>query len=355
MAIHRNWKDKVRNTLAQALAKEDGRVPNCFTMNGTGRSVEGIQMNLDHPSLPGRQAVFVGSWGIVRNLNKGCLYRSNGNGTATVKRASVEWVKVGEGKPFPTLVQPAGKTGEALVHVSVSVPGNVSIRETFWVGALPGQKAKVLAFCVKEKEFLIQFLENGASATVFYEDGSVSGLLWEDDQLKVIRFSLEDQVKARISQAEGLLEEAEAMDGDAKVKKQDFAMHLLCGVLAVGGARSKEVFDLVFERILDAADAGLVRPGVKTHAERAVRQAMAVADPEEMEKNLLIFRAAGNPDEDESVIRVIGKTGRAAREERHKRKAERALADSQLRASMRGRSGGGGSKKAGSGKKGKKK
>lgn len=355
MAIQLGWKEKVSGTLAQALAKEARQAPNCFQLNGTGGVIEGIEMTLDHPRLPSKPAVFVGEWRVVRNFRDGCLYLSNGDGTATVKRASVEWVRVGEGKPFPTLVKPEGKTSEALVHVSVPMPSNFSAKEKFWTGVLAGQNAKVLAFCLKEKEFLVQFLEDGASATTFYEDGSVKGLLWEDFQLKVIDFSLEDQAKARVLQIEKLMEEAEAMDGNAKVKKQDFAFHLLCGVLAVGGSRSKEVFDLAFERILDAVDDGLVRPGVKAHVERAVCQAMA-ADPEKMENNLLILRGSAERSggEQEAAGSAGRKTGRAAKDGRQ-RKAERSVADRALRDSMRGKSGGSSAKKAGSGKKGKNK
>lgn len=355
MVIQLDWrKARSTTTLARAWAKEAREVPNCFRLNGSDGLIEGIEMTLDHSLLPGKPAVFVGELGVVRNYKNGCLYHYNGNGTATVKRASVEWVKIAKGKSFPTLVKPEGKTDEAIVHVSVSLPSNVSVKEKFWAGVLVGENAKILASCFKEKEFLLQFLENGASATIFYEDGSVRGIFWEDNRLQVVGFSIEDQAKARISQIEKFLEEAEQMDGDAKVRKQDFALHLLCGVLAVSGARSREVFDLAFERILDAADDGLVRPGVRTHAEKAVRQAMAAADPDEKKKNLWILRAAGSANEDEVFNPRTGKTGRAATEERRKRKANRSLADRALRDSMRGKSGGGGGKKAGHGK-GKKK
>ena len=341
-----------RETLANAWAKEARQPANCFRLNGADGVVEGIEMTLDHPSLPGRPAVFAGNWGVCRNRRDGCLYCPVGNGTAVVNRASVEWVPVREGKPFPTLVKPEGKTGEAILHVSASAPVHILIKRKFWAGVISGEGAKILASCYKEKEFIIHFSAENASAAVFYEDGSVRGLLLENGRLKVVDFSLEDQVKARIRQAEGLLEEAEALGSDDRARKQDFALHLLCDILSVAGKRSEEMFDLAFSKILDAAEDGIVRPGVKSHAERAICQAMD--DPEE---KLLLLRGSvetagnGSGGMEFTSHRANGK-GLPAKA--RGRKAERSLADRALRASMRGKTGVVTGRKAGSGKRGKK-
>lgn len=261
LSRHRHCTVSNGSGLAKALAKEAPRTPNCFHLDDTGKLQVGITLELNHPLTGGKPALFVGGYYILRDRENGCLYRAHGQ----VRRADI-FVKGIEGKThLKLLVQPEGDSVSPLLHVNMNLPAGHKPKEKFYVG-MDRDNVESVAHDVTAQEALLRFVNMDSAVTVYYADGTVVRVERDGDTLRVVPLSVEEQASMRIEHAQFLLEEAAKYDDNKWVKVADFAYHEIIAVMAIGGNRSKSVFQEAFEYLLELAECGKLRPSVKAHA-----------------------------------------------------------------------------------------
>ena len=273
MAHYLNRKHRSKGTggtLAALLETEDRRPPTAWRLNGTGKLEEGLRLELNHPQTGGKLCVFVGEYFILRHHgNNGCFYHpAAGTGYAVARRIAVGKKEFSDGrKPMKLLVQPVADS-PLLLHVSTAIPGLVRAKERMWVGII--HNGEVVA--QDGDEALVVFPNRDGEIAIFYPDGSIKRVVREGDVLKMVPVSLEEQAEVRIDHVKNMLEIAADLSDDERMKREDFAQHQLVAIMRFGGRRSSTVFQETFGLLLNWAEAGRIRPGVRKHAEKVLAE-----------------------------------------------------------------------------------
>ncbi len=316
------------SNMAPTLQGEANKRPNCFKMNGTGKIEEGIKLELGHPAVSGKPALFIGDYYIFSNYKNGVAFDSKG----TVRRAILKQLTREGMKPLKLLTQPNGPNPPLLLHVDTNLPSGTKPKEHFWSGVDTDED--VLAW--SGKETLVSFSADQSWADIFYGDGAVKRVIRQGPQLVVQQLTLEEQAERRIEQAIYNIEIAkDEQDGDRRIPREDRSLHQLIAVLAIGGTRSSVVFRQVYGLLKDFARIGDMRPRVLAHTMDVLRERFPdhVVEFEDMSlaSKFGFHSSLANYD---APIR----DRRSTPSERKAKLAARALRDQQTRAAMRGSS-----------------
>lgn len=258
--------------LARAIEQESGMPTNCFTLNGTGEVTQGIVIQLNHPRLTSNPITGKRDAGLVlgeghvlpRNRKDGCIFAPMENG-GYVRRMDIRILEREGKKPLKFLVHPEQEmNGPLFLLVNTTLPGVVRFKEKFWTGVQ--HSAEMIA--QSGDETLLRFNEEGQEARVFYPDGNVVCVVRRGGMLHNLAISIEEKATLRIYRADQALDRTYNLVGDGRAKAEDSALHELIAIMAIGGARSQEVRESIFNRLMQRSDE--LRPGVKKHALQAL-------------------------------------------------------------------------------------
>lgn len=244
------------SVMAATLQGEARMHANCFRIRGDGRVEEGIQLELSHPKVGGKPALFVGDYFILRDNRCGVAYTKNG----IVRRAQMKYLPRNGKKDLELLVQPTSKNPPLLVHVETSPVLADRARLKYEFQADIQTTGGIIATALGE--YFIS-LTDDESITVFCVDGTVRDFVQKDYVLTERLLSFEEQADARIRLVQFQLERAsDSFSGDALIRRRDWLYHQLITILQVG-ARSESVFEQVFGILEDAKQHDLIALGVQ--------------------------------------------------------------------------------------------
>ncbi|MBP7741395.1 MAG: hypothetical protein KA104_01755 [Candidatus Pacebacteria bacterium] len=267
----------VPHVVKSLLGKESDLPTNVFQLNGAGRVHEGMHIELGHPVSNGQPVLMLGEYFILRNNKNGCLYTPSGS-VGFVRRMTVDSIELGNGrKPLKLLTRPESSDTSLylVVDPSVKLPQGATPNVNFWFGV--PQSPLVVAQDFRSGQALLVFRKDGDSASVFYTDGTVRGVVRRDSILEVVELSIEEQARKRVDHALENIRIARTTlkDEEALARRTDVFYHMIVEVLKVGGKRSTIVFDMVFDLLNAAGGQGELRSGVQHH----VREVLSKLNP----------------------------------------------------------------------------
>lgn len=332
------------STIGAALAGEALKPANCFRMNGSRSPEEGILLELDHPKVGGKPALFVGGRFIFRNYQNGCIYKPQGR-AGIVRRAVIEWKEPVGKRPFPVLTQPNDPNPPLLLHVSTHqvLPENVRLNVKFSRGVLT--EGRVIDEDYGE---MLIALDDNQSADVFYIDGAVKRVIRTGSDLVGHELSLDDQAEARIARNEGIIsvlnEEFRKSFGhppEDLIRQRDAAFHDLISVMDIGGRRSASIGDRIFDILVTYGKEGDLRAGTVRSRAMEVLKRVNPGRVMEFEEACLPSVYAHQLGFNLATSGPSAQSRKGPTADRKAKLAARAARDSQARAQMRGASGGG--------------
>jgi hypothetical protein len=163
----------------KALTMDDSALPaNCFTLHG-GRIEEGVRISLKDPFGAYSPALVLGKRSYMRRDNKdGCFFREHEDGeSAIVRRADVRADVSGRGGCFHLLCALRGESVDTIL-MRISVSGcDVPDEKRMWRGVeTSGGK-------IQYKGEAFVWLSDGQDVRVFYKDGSVFRIVFENGEI----------------------------------------------------------------------------------------------------------------------------------------------------------------------------
>lgn len=255
---------------AVTLRKEYHIPANAFTLNSAGKVQEGIEVEIDHPMGGKQPLLMLGEHWLPSDRSYPCRVVEE-DSKVMARHLAIKTVQLSEGrKPLRLLTQPQGSNGPLLLFVdpAVSLPRGAMQTANFWKGV--GECPLIVSEHYKSGQTLLAFPKDGDSASVFYSDGRVLGVVRRGNILETVQLPLEEQAERRIRIATNAIKKAEAnLKGENLVRVVDVLYHMLADVLAVGGKRSETVFEKISTLLLAAGEQGRLRLGVQNHVQAA--------------------------------------------------------------------------------------
>ena len=254
------------------IAREWAKPVVCFTV--TDHVEEHFALDLNHPITGGKVALVMGENSYVARDSygrRGCLYKMDG-GKALVRRAEIEFFETQGGKRFPLLRRLDNEDPKfILAHVRFGFrkANEKAGFENLWSDVRGGQK--IGKTDREDAEALVE-LKEGQVLTIFYRDGAVAKIPYTDfgalasNGGKVTMLGAEDALSERLDNIAETLNRASTLEGDARAKKEDGALHGLASLILMTKNHS-ELRGKIMAKV--EWHAGRMRNAVRNHFERS--------------------------------------------------------------------------------------
>ena len=252
-------------TLQTALRNDGSKPALCHTVAWDGALNENITLELNHPRTPCVPTLYVGNTYVRRNNYGGCIYRPNDDGmTGRVRRATLREVPNGEFVLY-FLCEPDGGSHQHLVHVVLEPPANVMVKKRFYANVQTNGHMAI----GNENEFLLE-LKADKYADALLADGRVVRVVC-NGTVVVEKLPIEQQAQIRIAMTKELLKGASTLNGNLRVKSEDYALHQMISIIEAV-AKHSEMIRVSLSRDLRTIEKqmGGFRPNVSERLEKVM-------------------------------------------------------------------------------------